>query len=84
MQISEIWSISAERIEAFFLAQDDVRRQGNDRFSYGECEIRVSPLPLRRVGNFRFPQTRVEFDGPEPDAAEIRRRFVLQFISAGG
>ena len=83
MQISEIWSITAERIRDFFLTQNDVRRN-EDGFSYGQCEIRLSPLPPRRVGRFRFPQTRVEFEGPEPDTEEIHRRFVLQFISAGG
>ncbi len=84
MQIQEVWSISSERIRAFFLAQNDVCRKGNDRFSCGQCGIDITPLPFRKVGGFRFPQTRVEFDGPEPDTEEIHRRFVLQFISAGG
>ena len=39
MQISEVWSISAERIRAFFLAQNDVLQNGDDRFSYGQCEV---------------------------------------------
>ena len=84
MQISEVWSISDERIRAFFIAQNDVLQKKNDMFSCGQCEIRISPLPLRELGCFQFPQTRVEFDGPEADTAEIHRRFVLQFISAGG
>ncbi len=84
MQISETWSISDERIRAFFLAQNDIRKLENSIFSCGQCEIRLTPLPLREVGRFAFPQTRVEFDGLEPDVREIHRRFVLQFISAGG
>lgn len=84
MQISEIWSISAERIRAFFLTQNDIRRVEDDMFFYGRCQVCILPLPPRQLGRFCFPQTRVEFDGPEPDAAEIHHRFVLQFISAGG
>ena len=84
MQISETWSISDERIRAFFLSQDDVRQKEDGIFSSGCCGIRLTPLPPRRVGRFDFPQTRVEFDGPDEETERIRRRFVLQFISAGG
>ena len=84
MQISETWSISYERIRDFFLSQSEIRQNGDIGFFYGQCEIRLTPLPLRQVGRFRFPQTQVEFNGPEPDTEAIRRRFVLQFISIGG
>lgn len=84
MQISEIWSISDERIKDFFLTQNDVRQNADDRFSYGQCEVRLSSMPQRQIGRFCFPQTQVEFEGPESDTEEIHRRFVLQFISAGG
>ena len=84
MQIREAWSISDERIRAFFLSQDDVRHEGGDRFSCGLCEIVLTTLPLRQVGRFRFPQTQVEFSGPDEETKAIHRRFVLQFISAGG
>ena len=84
MQISEIWSISDERIRAFFRDQRDVRQKGADRFVFDRCEIRLTPLPLRQMGCFRFSQTKVEFSGPDPETEEIHRRFVLQFISAGG
>ena len=84
MQIKEIWSVSFERIREFFLAQSDVRQNGNARFFFGQCEIQITPLPLRQVGQFRFPQTQVEFSGPASDTEAIRQRFFLQFISAGG
>ena len=84
MQISETWSIADERICTFFLAQNDIRKLEKDTFSYHQCEIRLISLPLRKVSRYAFPQTLVEFDGPEPDVREIHRRFVLQFISAGG
>jgi len=83
MQIRETWSITAERIRAFFLSQNDVLEIEGDRFSYGQCEVCLTPLPLRQVGRFRFPQTQVEFVGPEGDTKTIHKRFVLQFISAG-
>ena len=84
VQISEIWSISAQRIRAFFLSQNDVRELEEDRFLYGSCAISLVPLPQRQLGRFSFTQTRVTFDGPESETAAIHRRFVLQFISAGG
>jgi hypothetical protein len=84
MQITETWSVSYERIAAFFLAQEELRPKGDGCFSFRRCEIRLTPLEPRRMGRFRFPQTRVAFDGPDEDAEEIHRRFVLQFISAGG
>ncbi|MCR4606756.1 MAG: hypothetical protein K5771_03410 [Oscillospiraceae bacterium] len=85
MHISETWSISAERVRYFFSRQgSDACQIENDIFSYGLCKILITPLPPRQVGILCFPQTMVEFIGPEPDITYIHRRFVLQFISAGG
>ncbi|MCR5138388.1 MAG: hypothetical protein K6C12_15075 [Oscillospiraceae bacterium] len=84
MQICEVWSISAERIRDYLLSQSDVLQKENDRFSCGLCELSLTALPLRKTGRFRFPQTKVEFSGPEDETLEIHRRFVIQFISAGG
>ena len=84
MQIREIWAIPRERIECFFLSQDDVRPNGDGGFSFRRCEICITSMQEREIGGLRFPQTRMEFDGPDEDTKEIHRRFVLQFISAGG
>lgn len=84
MQIQEVWSIPAERIREFFLSQSDIRQKEENRFSYGSCELSLEPLPSRKVGAFRFPQTQVTFAGQEEETAAIHQRFVLQFISAGG
>ena len=84
MQIIETWSISDDRIRAFFLAQNDILQKERNLFYYGQCKIHLTSLPLRKVGRFGFPQTRIAFDGPDQDVEEIHRRFVLQFISAGG
>ena len=84
MRIQETWSLTAERIRDYFLSQDDILQTGNNTFSCGQCEILLTPLPERSVGSFRFPQTLIVFSGPEPETAAVHRRFVLQFISAGG
>ncbi len=80
----EIWAIPRERIERFFQSQNDVRPDGCGGFSFGRCEIRITTMPEREIGRLRFPQTQMEFEGPEADTEKIHRRFVLQFISAGG
>ncbi len=84
MRIQEVWSVSAERIRDFYLSQNGVLQKEEGLFSLGSCELGVEPLPPRKVGSFSFPQTRVVFSGPEEETAAIHRRFVLQFISAGG
>ncbi len=84
MQIAETWSISCEKIAAFFSRQADVRSNENGSFSFGQCEIRLTPLPFRQTGRLRLPQTGVAFDGAEADTEAIHHRFVLQFLSAGG
>ena len=84
MEIREIWAIPLDRIERFFQSQNDVRPNGNGDFSFGQCEIRITSMPEREIGRLRFPQTQMEFEGPDADTERIHRRFVLQFISAGG
>ena len=83
MVIREIWAIPRERIESFFQSQNDVR-SNDDGFSFGQCEIHITSMSERKIGHLRFPQTQMEFEGPGTDAERIHRRFILQFISAGG
>ena len=83
MVIREIWAIPRERIERFFQSQNDVRPNGEGGFSFGRCEIRITPMSEREIGRLRFPQTQMEFEGSEADTEEIHHRFVMQFISAG-
>lgn len=84
MDICEIWSISIERIAAFLSSHDEVLTYSGDHFSFRGCDISLAVLPDHRVGSFLFPRTQVCFSGPASDTEEIHRRFVLQFISAGG
>ena len=84
MDIREVWGIPKARIGAFLHSQADVLPCGEDRFSFLGCSICLTELPDRAAGPLSFPNTRVEFHGPESETAEIYRRFVLHFISAGG
>ena len=84
MKRTERWSISAERISAFFLAQDDVRQIGEGCYCYRTCEIRFRALPPHRVGSLSFSSTEISFEGGEEDTETIHRRYFLQFVSAGG
>ena len=83
MRKQEIWAIRRERIESFFRSQNDVRPNGDGAFTFGRCEIRVTAMPERQIGRMCFPQTQVEFEGPETDTKKIYHRFVMQFSSAG-
>lgn len=67
----EIWAVPAERILAFFSSA-----------AVGECEVKVEVMEERMVGSFSFPQTRVMISGEGAEA--LHRKFVLNFISAGG
>ena len=84
MEICEVWSLPYSRVESFFLSQKDVQNGGDGLFSFGDCDIRLTALPVRKIGQLHFPQTQLVFSGPEQDTETIRRRFMLQFISAGG
>lgn len=67
----EIWAVPVKRIHAFFLATD-----------VGDCKVKIEAMEERKVGSFSFPQTRVMISGEGAEA--LHRRFVLNFISAGG
>lgn len=84
LEIHEVWGVSKARLAEYFRSQEDVLPCGDTLFLFGGCTIRLVELPERVAGPLSFPNTRVEFQGPENDTREIYRRFVLQFISAGG
>ncbi|MCR5087900.1 MAG: hypothetical protein K6C08_00120 [Oscillospiraceae bacterium] len=83
MQIRETWSVSTERITAYFRTQDDIRQEGEGLFRCGDCEIRMTALPERRIGPASLPRTELVFSGPEAEKEALHRRFFLRFISAG-
>ena len=64
----EIWAVDAERIRVFF--------RGRDR------DVRIIPLPDRKMGPVAVPQTRIIIGGEEAD--ELYHAFFLHFMTAGG
>ena len=83
MQKTEIWAVEYSRIARFFRCQPDVV-QTDSGFLFGACRIAVTALEYRRVGSMRLPRTRVAFEGEESALRTIYRRFLLEFLSAGG
>lgn len=80
---NELWSIAPERIEEWLRAQGDVKALPGG-YLCGGCEIRLSPAPGPRLGKYTLPATRVELNGEDSDTDRFHRRFMMQFISAGG
>ena len=78
------WGLPLVRVEEFFLSQGDVEQIGANHFRFGHCEIQVCALPDQRLGSLVHPRTQVEFFGDSTDIDVIYRRFVLNFLSAGG
>ena len=83
MQKTEIWAVEYSRITGFFRSQPDVVRAGSG-FVSGSCRITVTALEDRRLGSLRLPRTLVMFEGGETSLSTIYRRFLLEFLSAGG
>ena len=83
MRREENWAIEESRIRAFFAAQPDVM-QTTEGFSFGDCQIRLTPVSGQLMGKWQQQRTIVIMDGPDEDTARIYQRFFLQFLSAGG
>lgn len=79
----EIWAVSFEQAERFFLRQTDVKKT-DCGFLFRGCNIELSILPHRGEGFWQIPQTKITLEGPEEDLKMIYRRFFVQFVSAGG
>ena len=82
-QFYETWAISYGRI-ADFLCSQGAEHTEPSRFLFDRVEVRVTSLPPRRIGALSFPCTLMEFAGEDCETEKLHRRFVLQFISAGG
>ncbi|MBQ9687332.1 MAG: hypothetical protein IJV41_12440 [Oscillospiraceae bacterium] len=84
MTVQENWGVSLPRIREFFQSQRDVKKVRDNHFRFGRCEIFLTERSGGAVGPIPVPRTQVEFAGDERDTEEIRRRFHLRFLSAGG
>ena len=64
----EVWAVDAERIKAFFSEHPD--------------EVKIIPMPEKRLGSMTMPQTRIIITGD--NAEELYHHFYLSFMTAGG
>ena len=78
----EVWAVSYERVCGYFEAQTGVFTHGKGRYEIDGTEITLSPLPERRLGSLRIPQTGVRIEGGDPEP--VYQAFRLRFLSAGG
>lgn len=68
MIYDEVWAVDADRIKDFFCENCN--------------DVKVIPLPDRKLGSMVMPQTRIIIRGDNAD--ELYRRFCLCFMTAGG
>ena len=80
-EVRENWAVSIDRVREFFLAQEDVLPLGLG-YVYKSCVIQVRAQ--RSSGPLAMERTQLYFSGEAEDLEEIRRRFFLRFLSAGG
>lgn len=83
MVVTENWAVSKSRIQEFFKKNYDCLWE-NGSCRIGEVEVTLSPLPDNQILKVPIPRTEIRISGPDTEAAEIHRKFVLNFLSAGG
>ena len=81
MKCPENWALPYAQAEAYFRSQSDVEECGPGRFQFGTSEIQVTELPDEIIGPIVLPRTKVVFLGEGPDTQEIRRRFMVHYLS---
>ena len=84
MKIQETWSVPPERIREFLLSHKGVQQDSQNCFLFGQCSVELVVLPESRIASVRIPRKHVVFEGEEKETETLHRRFVLQFLSAGG
>ncbi len=83
MIIEETWGVPIEKANCFFLSHAEaVPQEGG--YSYQSCRITLNALDPGLLGKISFPRTLLRIEGPEPEVKSIHRRFLIQFLSAGG
>ena len=83
MQRDEIWSVSLNRITAFFDGQQDITKT-TAGYQYQDCHITLTALPPKEAARFAMPRTQVVFEGSDAAVSAIYHRFLIQFLTAGG
>ncbi len=80
----EIWSVSLERVQAFFRRQKDVTEETANIFHFLSCRIILTELEPGSVGVWASKRIRLRIEGEPADVENIYHRYFLQFLSAGG
>ena len=83
MRRDEIWSVSLNRIMAFFDGQQDITKT-TAGYQYQDCHITLTALPPKEAARFAMPRTQVVFEGSDAAVSAIYHRFLIQFLTAGG
>ncbi len=83
MVVEETWGVPIERAKRFLVSQQDITQQETG-YSFRTCHITLTELDFGMMGKIPFPRTLLHIEGPETEANAIHRRFLIQFLSAGG
>lgn len=82
--IEETWTIGIDEIKGFIEAQPGIICDGGDVYMSGKCRIELFEAPDHMLGGMKLKRTRIVLSGDDADLESFHRRFVLQFMSAGG
>ena len=80
----EIWSVPIERARGFFREQPGAVEHTPDVYQCGSCQIRLTRLEPAGVGIWSSKRIRLYLAGEDAEAAALYRRFLIQFLTAGG
>ncbi len=84
MTKEEIWSVSLERVQAFFRHQKDVNEENANTFRFLSCRIILTELEPDGTGIWAAKRIKLRLEGEPEDVENIYHRYFLQFLSAGG
>ena len=80
----ETWSVSIQRVRAFFREQEDVTEESADVFAYRGCRISLTELKPKGMGIWAARRIKVRMEGEAEDVDAIYHRYFIQFLSTGG
>ncbi len=67
-EYNEVWSLEAGQVEEYF--------------SLHPADVRIIPLPDKKIGPVFLPQTRIILKGD--NAVQVYHQFLLRFLKGGG
>ena len=76
--------IDIQYITRFLRDELALASTGAGEYRYKGIDIRVTPLPPRRLGSFSMQRNQIDLSGDEGDIKEFEHAFLMRFLSAGG